>query len=37
MKRGEICLALAPTVDGSAPKTRLFLVVQADYFLNIDA
>lgn len=32
MKRGEIHLALAPTVDGSTPKTRPFLVVQADYY-----
>lgn len=32
MKRGEIHLALAPTFDGSTPKTRPFLVVQADYY-----
>jgi hypothetical protein len=32
MNRGEIYLALAPTFDGSAPKTRPFLVVQADFY-----
>lgn len=32
MKRGEVHIALAPTFDGSAPKTRPFLVVQADYY-----
>jgi mRNA interferase MazF len=31
MKRGDIHLALAPTLDGSTPKTRPSLVVQADY------
>lgn len=32
MKRGDVCLALVPTLDGSAPKTRPVLVVQADYY-----
>ena len=32
MNRGEVYLALAPTFDGSTPKARPFLVVQADYY-----
>jgi mRNA interferase MazF len=32
MNRGEIYLALAPTFDGSTPKTCPFLVVQADFY-----
>ena len=32
MNRGDVCLALAPTFDGSTPKTRPMLVVQADFY-----
>src|SRR5690349_913609 len=32
MKRGDVCTALVPTYDGSPPKPRPVLVVQADYY-----
>jgi mRNA-degrading endonuclease toxin of MazEF toxin-antitoxin module len=31
MKRGDIFIALAPTVDGSASKSRPFLIVQSEH------
>ncbi len=32
MNRGDVYVALAPTFDGSTPKTRPFLIVQADFY-----
>jgi mRNA-degrading endonuclease toxin of MazEF toxin-antitoxin module len=32
MNRGDVYLALAPTFDGSTPKFRPMLVVQADFY-----